>query len=201
MADSVAEIGKHVPLGEEAKSLLRDGLTWATLLDLLIAGRLYADAIRFLSHALPKREAVWWACRCARQEAGANPQPQVAAALLAAEKWAADPGEDNRRAALPAAEAAGLGTPAGCAALAAFCSGGSLGPPTVPTIPPGKYLTARGVAGAILLAGVRTEPEKAAEKYRQALVLGKAIGCGADRWPETRCPALKLTGTEGSVAV
>ncbi len=26
----------------------------------------HADAIRFLAHALPKREAVWWACRSIR---------------------------------------------------------------------------------------------------------------------------------------
>ena len=55
--------------------------------------------------------------------------------LAAAEAWVADPTEENRRAALPAAEAAGYGTAAGCAAASAFRSGGSLGPPNVAADP------------------------------------------------------------------
>ena len=37
----------------------------AALLRIVQAGMM-ADAARFMAHALPKREAVWWACMCAR---------------------------------------------------------------------------------------------------------------------------------------
>src|ERR671937_3326223 len=89
-AKTAAEVCKHFPLGDEAKKLLRDGQTPAQFLDLLIEKQQFPDAVRFLAHALPKREAVWWACLCARAAAGPNPPPKAAAAVQAAEKWVAD---------------------------------------------------------------------------------------------------------------
>src|SRR5947209_15569832 len=181
-AKTAAEVCKHFPLGEEARKLLRDGLTPAQFLDVLIEKQQFPDAVRFLAHALPKREAVWWACLCSRAVAGSSPPPPIAAALQTAEKWVADPSEDNRRAAMPAAEAAKLKTPAGCAAMAAFWSGGSLAPPNVPVVPPGEYLTAHGVAGAVMLAAVQSEPEKAPEKYQKFLAQGIEVAKGTQRW-------------------
>src|SRR5262249_38189654 len=129
-----------------------------------------------------KREAVWWASLCVRSVAGTNPVPEVVAALQAAEQWATDPTEENRRAALVAAEASGLGTPAGCTAMAAFWSGGGLGPANLPPMPPAEHLTARGVSGAVLLALVIAEPEKAAEKAGRFLAQGIAVADGTQRW-------------------
>jgi len=181
-AKTAAEICKHFVLGDEAKKLMRDGLTPAQFLDTLIEKQHFPDAVRFLAHALPKQEAVWWACVCARSVAGSNPPPKIAAALQAAEKWVADPSEGNRRAAMPAAEAAEFKTPAGCAAVAAFWSGGSLAPPNVPVVPPGEYLTAHGVAGSVMLAAVQSEPEKAPEKNRKFLAQGIEVAKGTLRW-------------------
>ena len=129
-ARTAAEVCKRFPLGEDAKKLLRDGMTPPQFLAVLTEKQLAVDAVRFLAHALPKREAVWWACLCARQAAGGNLPAKPAAALQAAERWAADPSEDNRRKAQAAAEAAEMSTPAGCAAMAAFWSGGSMAPRT-----------------------------------------------------------------------
>lgn len=181
-AKTAAEVCKHFPLGEDAKKLLRDGLTPAAFLDALIEKHQFPDAVRFLAHALPKREAVWWACLCTRAVAGSSAPPKISAALQTAEKWVVDPSEENRRAAMPAAEAAEFKTPAGCAAVAAFWSGGSLGPPNVPVVPPGEYLTAHGVAGAVMLAAVQPEPEQAAEKYRKFLAQGIEVAKGTQRW-------------------
>ena len=181
-AKTAAEVCKHFALGEEAKKLLREGLTPGQFLDTLIEKQQFVDAVRFLAHALPKREAVWWACLCTRAVAGLNVPPKIAAALASAEKWVVDPSEENRRAAMPAAEGAEFKTPAGCAAVAAFWSGGSLGPPNVPVVPPGEYLTAHGVAGAVMLAALQSEPEKAPEKYRKFLAQGIEVAKGALRW-------------------
>jgi hypothetical protein len=185
-ARTAAEVCERYPLEEAARRLLRGDLTPRDYLGLLLAGRQYPEAVRFLAHALPKREAVWWACQCVRLGSGTNAPPVVATALAAAEMWAADPSEDNRRAALPAAEAAGLRTPAGCAAVAAFWSAGSLGPPNVPAIPPDERLTAQGAAGAVLLAAVQTEPEKAPVKYHHFLAAGLEVARGTDRWQEPK---------------
>jgi hypothetical protein len=96
-----------------------------------------------------------------------------------------DPTEDNRRAAQPAAEAAGYGTAAGCASAAAFWSGGSLGPPNLPPVAPAEHLTAHGAASAVMLAAVAGEPEKAPEKSRTFLRLGLEVAAGAHPWPES----------------
>jgi hypothetical protein len=169
-------------LSDEAKALLGDGLKCRAYLDLLIDKQHLTDAAKFLANALPKREAVWWACLCARAAYGPTPAANLAEALQAAEKWAADPSEANRRAAEKAAVAADYGTPAGCAAVAAFWSGGSLGPPDVHAIPPKEHLTAHGVASAVMLAVVAKEPHKSAEKYKQFLKVGIDVGDGQHRW-------------------
>jgi hypothetical protein len=184
VAKTAQEVCRLFPLGEAARPLLCEGQAPRQLFDLLLEKGHVLDAVRLLACALPRREAVWWACLCARQAYGAGPPPPAAQALAAAERWAADPREEHRRAAGAAAEAAGLGTPAGCAAMAAFWSGGSLAPPNAPAVPPGEQLTGHGVAGAVLLAAVLTEPEKAPAKHRQFLALGGDVAAGKDRWKE-----------------
>ena len=133
------------------------------------------DAVRFLAHLLPKREAVWWACQCARQTAGTDPPPAVAGAIKAAETWVSELNDEARRAAYSAATAAGLATAAGCAAMGAFASDGSLAPPDAPPVPPGEYLTAQMVAGSVIIASVADSPDEMKANYRlyidQGLVL------------------------------
>src|ERR1051326_6159110 len=128
-AQTTAQIFSVSEPGDKAGALLRDGQPPREFLNLLVEKALFPDAVRFLAHALPKREAVWWACLCAGQVFATEAPAKMTAALRAAEQWVEEPSEDHRRAALPAAEVAEFGTPGGCAALAAFWSGGSLGPP------------------------------------------------------------------------
>jgi hypothetical protein len=181
-------ICRHSAPGDEARALLEEGQAPRPFLDLLIARRLHADAVRFLAHLLPKREAVWWAASCAREAAGAEVAPAIEAALSKTESWVVDPGEENRRAAMAAAEAAEFGTPAGCAALAAFLSGGSLGPPEVAPIVPKDQLCAQAVSGAILLAAVVKEPDRAPEKLARFLERGLEVLEGTNRWDRPAPP-------------
>lgn len=169
------EVAHHCRLSPSARGLLKDQMTTRGFLDVLIQKRLYADGLRFLAHALPKREAVWWACQCARQVSESSPTPATAAALETAEKWAAKPTNEHRVAAGAAAEAAGFGTPVGCAAAAAHWSSGH-------DDAAGAHLTARAVAGSVLLAAVLTEPEQFADKAGRFLALGVAAASGGSRW-------------------
>jgi hypothetical protein len=162
-------------LGEEAMALLRPEMHPLDFVALLMEKALYPDAVRFIAHALPKREAVWWGWVCARRAAGDNPQPKIKAALEATEKWIAQPSEDNRRGAMAAAQKAELGTAAGCAGLAAFFSGGSLAPPEAPVVPPGEFLSAKAVSGAVIFAAVAKEPEKAPEKFKSYVAQGVEV--------------------------
>jgi hypothetical protein len=171
----VMAIGGIAELGDKAMALLRPELQPAEFINLLVEKQLYPDAVRFLAHALPKREAVWWGWVNARRAAGPTPSPQVKAALEATEKWIQQPTDEHRRAAMAAAEAADLGTAAGCAGLAAFFSGGSLSPPEAPPVPPGEYLTAKAVSGAIIFAAVSSEPAKAPEKFKASIAQGMDV--------------------------
>lgn len=180
-AKTAAEVCARFELSEPAKKLPRDGLSPGAFLERLIAERHTHDAVRFLAYALPKREAVWWATRCARLAGGPVLPPEQQAALETTERWCAGPSEELRRAAMAASEKAELKSPAGCAALAVFFSGGSLGPPDAPVVPPADDLTARTVTGAVLMAAVVNEPEKAEQKYQRFLEQGLALASGKEQ--------------------
>ena len=180
----VIAIGSVSELGEEAMALLRPDLHPVEYVKLLVEKRLYPDAVRFLAHALPKREAVWWAWVTARRVAGPDPPPKIRASLQATEKWISDPDEERRRAAMAAAQAADFGSAAGCAGLAAFFSGGSLAPPEAPPVPPGEYLTAKAVSGAVIFSSLATEPEKAPEKFQAAIAQGVDVTKRIKLWEQ-----------------
>jgi hypothetical protein len=138
----------------------------------------FPEAVRLAAHALPKREAVWWACMCAR----AVPDPSVAEAdlkaLAAAEAWVRRPDEANRRAAMAAAQATKMQTPEVWAAVGAFWSGGSMAPEGQPAVPPGEHLTGVAVSGAVVLAAVRRKPERAEARFARFLDSARDIAAG-----------------------
>lgn len=150
-----------------------------------LAGKgLYTDAVRLLAHLLPKREAVWWAWVSVRRAPDAHPSAEESASLQATEKWLTQPTDENRRAAMAAAEKAQVGTAAGCTGLAAFLSGDSLGPPGAHPVPPGEHLAAKTVANAIILAAVANAPEKATETLRAFLGDGRKLAERIGLWPK-----------------
>jgi hypothetical protein len=179
MTESVATVAE---LGDEALALMKPELHPLDFVAKLMDKRLYPDAVRFVAHALPKREAVWWAWMSARRGAGENAPPKIKSSLEATEKWIAQPTDDNRRAAKAAAEAAQLGTAAGCAGLAAFFAGDSLAPPDCPAVPPGPYLTAKAVTGAVIFAAMSGEPNQAPEKFKSFVAQGLDVAKRIKLW-------------------
>lgn len=177
-------ISNVAELGEEAMALARPELHPLDFVALLMEKSLYPEAVRFVAHALPKREAVWWGWVCARRAAGENPAPKIKSALDATERWIAQPTDENRRAAMAAAQKAEVGTAAGCAGLAAFFSGGSLAPPEAPAVPPGEFLTAKAVAGAVIFAALGKEPERAPEKFRSYVAQGVEVTNRVKLWDQ-----------------
>ena len=195
-AREALEAAGTAELSDAARALLVDGLAPARFLDALVSEKLFLDAIRFLATALPAREAVLWASKSAREVHGEAPSAAIEAAIQAAERWASEPDEPNRREAEKAARVAGANTPAGCASLAAFWSGGSLAPESSPgVVPPPSHLTARGVTAAVMLAAVIREPEKAEEHYRNLLAIGSEIATGRLRFSTVLAstPSIKPT--------
>lgn len=183
---TVRDLVVAAELGDEVLQLLssddvRSGPR--ELISVLTKRGMFPEAVRFLAFALPKRECVWWAWVCARKASGTEPVPAVRSALEATERWIVKPTDEHRRAAMKAAEAADLGTPAGCAALSVFFTGGSMGPPDVPVVPPGEFSTAKAVTGTIILSAVSVEPERATDKFREFLKLGLEVAERISLWP------------------
>jgi hypothetical protein len=178
--------GKTVPaicqaaeVSEEGRALLGADVAARQFVEQLLEQERYADAIAFLAHALPRREAVWWAWLCAREAAGEKAPPATLASLDATKAWIAEPTDANRRAAFAAAEAAGVATATGCAGLAAFLSGDTLGPPGAPPAPPEEYAGSKAIGGSINLAAVADGtidiPARYAEFVRRGLELADRV--------------------------
>ena len=178
---NAADVCQSVKLGDDAFALLAKKPTVGQMIGTLSEKGLLTDACRVLAFALPKREAIWWACQCVRQ-ANAIGGPKGTVALDAAERWVAAPDDKLRRAAYVAAESAGFGTPAGCAAVSVFLSGGSLAPPEVADVPPDDSLTPKAVDGAVVLAAVSGDPVKANEKFKKFIALGQDVASGKCKW-------------------
>ena len=185
------ELCADVDLEDEARALLREEHNARQFVDALVEAELYLEAIKVLARALPKLHAVEWACVCIRQQLSEQAAESEAACLAAAEQWVGNPGEDKRLAAMAAAAATEYDTASAWAAMAAGWTGGSMGPPDVPPIPPPAHLTALAVAGAIGLASARV-PEKIDERQLASLQEGFELGARPD--PVTPEPAASTTG-------
>lgn len=172
LAPLVAQLCEVAALDPPAMELLDPTFGPREYIVALDAAGQHVDALNFLAHLLPRREGVWWAWTSARRVAGDDPPPPIAGALQATERWIARPTEEHRRAAMLAGEAAGFDTPAGCAALAAFLSGGSLAPEGAAEVPPPRFAASRAVFGGLVFSAVAREPETAPEKYRSFLAFG-----------------------------
>lgn len=175
---TVAEIDEGIRTG------FAPGAAHRAVVQQLVTGAQYAEAVRFVAHALPRREGVWWAWVTAKRASGATPAAPVKAALEATERWIAQPSDANRRQAWDAAQAADIGTPAGCAAAAAFFSGESVAPANVQAVPPAEFDAAKMIAGAVLMSVLGTEPEKAPEKFLAAIQQGLDVVAKIKLWPD-----------------
>lgn len=144
----------------------------------LVDANVPLTAIRLAAHALPKREAVWWACMCARSVTGRAAGAAELAALEAAEAWVRRPSETARRSARDLAEAADERSPEAWAARAVSWAGGSLAPDDQPVVPPPEHLTGIAVASSIGLAAVSARPERAEERYARFLASAREIATG-----------------------
>jgi len=145
----------------------------------------FHEAVRLCAHALPKREAVWWACMCADAVPASAQLACDQAARQAAELWVRKPGDEPlRRAAWDVAQKTDFRSPEAWAAVGAFWSGGSMAPEGAPAVPPGDHLTGVAVSGAVMIAAVRGHPERATDRLKRFLAAARDIAAGgAGRMP------------------
>ncbi|OQX38026.1 MAG: Twin-arginine translocation pathway signal [Oceanospirillales bacterium LUC14_002_19_P2] len=155
-----------------------DGQSPATFIEALNNAGHYPDLIIFLAHALPVREAIWWACCCTDNRSDWN-EAEIRA-IQAACAWVSVPDETNRRHAEAMAQAAGLETAPGWVSQAAFWSGGSLIEKGQPAVQPPPNLYAHAVAGAINLCAVLPDGAEAEHRYPDFVRIGLNIASGGN---------------------
>ncbi len=148
----------------------------------LVKAGLTEDAVSVLAQSLSRRGAAWWACRVARLEAGGSPTPKELRALETAEAWVRKPEQLKAYAAQDASNVAGLASPSGCAALAAFLAGESIAPPHLDPLPPLPHLAGMAAAGAVKLAAARRAPAEPKQELLRLIDAGFAIASGTDTW-------------------
>lgn len=175
-----APICEDIDLESQALALLDTEISPIEFLNVLLDKHFHSDAVRFLARALPKREATWWACICARSLLNDASPIAIINALQAAEAWVYHPTDTHRRQAHQAAQATAFDNPAAWAAMAAFWSEGSMAPEEAPVVPPADHLTSKAVAGAVMLSAVLGQPELATQKYLFFIEQGIDIANGGN---------------------
>jgi hypothetical protein len=145
-----AELLSHADLSDAGRALADDARGPEDLVGALRNSGNHRDLIAALALILPKRQAVWWACLAARLLAPAAGSRELAA-INAAEAWVQTQGEEERFRAEAAADALEHDGAAAWAALAAFWSGGSIGPRDAQPVPPASHLTGTAVRGALFM--------------------------------------------------
>jgi hypothetical protein len=179
LSGELSRVLPHLQLDAQAAAALDGCDSSFAALDRLEQAGFLIEATRLVAHALPPREAVWWACACSRHTAASGTNPAVDTTLRdAAEEWVRRPTDEHRRAAMKQAETAGFGSPEAWAAVAAFWSGDSMAPPEAPKVPPQPHFTGLAVAGSVALAAARGPASRREARLRGFLVSAKDIAAG-----------------------
>jgi hypothetical protein len=179
----LAELLARVALPAEAQPLIAGCSRVPEAMGQLAAEGFLLEAAKLAAHALPKREAVWWACMCARHTAPPENQP-LAELCAAAETWVRKQSDETRRAAFEMAHMLGLDTPEAWAAVGAFWAGDSMAPLGQPKVPPAAHLTGTAIAGSANLAAVRGDPLRRDARLARFLESAREIAAGgAGRLP------------------
>lgn len=152
-AKTAQEFTEHYDaIDEQAFELLQPELTPEEYINKLLEKEYFADSVIFLAHALPKREAIWWACLCSKIVTNDDTKADDLASLSMSEKWVYEPDDNKRRMCGTLAEKGEYKSAQNWTAAAVFWSGGSITDEGEPAMEPAPYLYAHAVSGAILNA-------------------------------------------------
>ena len=177
-----AAIVDTIEVSDAARACLAPEMSAAAFFNALVRNSLFKDAVSFLAHWLPPREAIWWGCECVWNACRPEPSSLVDAALGAAVAWVLEPTEEHRRAAEIAGRAASLRTPAGAVALAAAWTGGNFSSYDKAPLKPPPGISARTVATAVGFIALDGPANKMPQRDLQLLRIGTEVAQGENRW-------------------
>jgi len=179
LRNDLERVMPHLQLDEHGRSVLAGCQGSIEALERLEKTGLLIEATRLIAHALPAREAVWWACACSRHTAASGASQAAETQVReAAEEWVRKPTDEHRRSAMKQAEAAGFSSAEAWAAVGAFWSGDSMAPPEAPKVPPQPHFTGLAVAGSVALAASRGPASRRDARLQRFLSSAKDIMTG-----------------------
>ncbi len=174
----LATVLERATLSPEARAPLQGCADVGEAIVRLESAGFAAEAVRVVAHALPRREAVWWACMCAVNTAPADLGDADRLARETAELWVRQQKDEQRRAAMAHAEASGFQSPEAWCGVAAFWSGDSMSPVGMPAVPPPPQAAGGAVTGAVALAAVRGDVKRQPARLKRFLESGRNIAAG-----------------------
>lgn len=152
----------------------------------LADAQVWNDAVKLAARTLPPREAVWWACVCARKMASIVDSPAEMSALQSAETWVFKPNDENRKKAFELAQASDPCLAGGLSAFAATFSDSKLPLVDGSEAELDKTVFSAMVSGAVMMAAGDAEPDQMFQRFGKFLDSAENIANGGDgRIPDT----------------
>ena len=136
-----------------------------------------AACARQMARTLPKREAVWWACVCARPTEVVIKDKEEAIALKVAEKWVFEPTEENRRDAFLQAQKSTMPSVGTMTCLAAAFSSSALTLSEEQSIDLDETAFEKIVSGTVMMSASEQGADLFNATLEQFLSKGKEIAC------------------------
>lgn len=173
---SVMQVMTNYTPSDAAIALAKAHPAPADFLSAVQQQKCYADAVLFLAHGLPLKEALWWGYCCAQSLTEWTAADRVA--LETVKTWLSRSGEVQRRSAGDAAQLQEQGSAAGWLAQSVFWSTGSMLDAAQPPLAAPPFLYAQALSGAVNLMAVLPDGAQAAARYPHFITLGLTVARG-----------------------
>jgi len=175
---NAAVVCKNADLEDQSKLLLGNKPSLSDYIQSLLANSALKDVINVIAHALPAREAVYWACLCVRDVIDQESNSDDLKAIKAAEQWVYQPNDNDRYLNHELAENLEYSTAAAWVSNAVFWSGGSITPKKEAKVEPPDGVFGKAISGAINLASASEDPKKVDQLQKQFIKRGINIAQG-----------------------
>jgi hypothetical protein len=178
VAERAVDVVRAEDLADPSVALLTDDVAPADFVTALWEAGQLLDAARVLACALPRREAVWWACVCARGMDGVVRDPAQQLSLAAAEKWVYEPTDEHRTAAYVSVQKCREDSGGKFCALAAAFSEEVLPLGGDQKVEVENSLFPNLVFFIVMQAAGEGEEDLMDQRLQEYLAVGKDIACG-----------------------
>jgi hypothetical protein len=179
-AERASDIIDAEDLDADSMELLNAEMRPESYIGELSAAKKWPDAVKVMARALPPREAVWWACVCARQMKELSSDTSQIASLEAAEKWVRKPTDENRREAFRLAQESASQSAGSLSALAVAFNEGKLPVADNQNFNLESSVFPQIVNAVVIIAASERQGEHFNEQLQCFLASGKDIACGGN---------------------